>query len=135
MTAQIARILAMPAPQPIEELVQMRQTLLDDIETLDLPPNPLDDLIDRLGGVDQVAEMTGRPGRMVRVQTKNKKNKFVYSKRAAASQDDADRVNLVERRHFMDGTKAAAIISDAASTGISLHAARGCKSSHKRLFC
>lgn len=141
VTAQIARILAMPAPQPIEELVQMRQTLLDDIETLDLPPNPLDDLIDRLGGEEQVAEMTGRSGRMLRAcgSSGQKKDYFIFSKRvtagsgaAAACQDDSDRLNLVERRAFQDGKKSFAIISDAASTGISLHAARGSGGSHKR---
>lgn len=142
--AEIERIAALPPPEPVAALLEMRQTLLDGIQKLDLPPNPLDDLIDRLGGVDQVAEMTGRSGRMVRAcssrDPSQKFDYFTYVKRvtassnncAAASQDDSDRINLVERRKFMDGSKSVAIISDAASTGISLHAARGSGGSHKR---
>lgn len=130
--AEIARITALPPPDPLPPLVEMRQTLLDENQSLNLPPNPLDDLLDRFG-VDNVAEMTGRTVRMVR-----KEGSFVLMRRVTvtnngpASQDDSDRLNLVERRSFQEGEKAFAIISDAASTGISLHAARGSKGSHRR---
>eukprot|EP00980_Cylindrotheca_fusiformis_P021383 scaffold8259_cov143-Cylindrotheca_fusiformis.AAC.1 len=120
------RISSLPAPLPIPELVARRAELLDRIQSIDLPPNPLDDLINRLGGIDQVSEMTGRPGRIVRRSSKY----FVYSKRC--TEDANDRINLVEKRKFMDGIKPFAIISDAASTGISLHAAQGSGASHKR---
>lgn len=46
--------------------VQLKASILERIEALDLPPNPLDELIDRLGGPSNVAEMTGRKARVVR---------------------------------------------------------------------
>ena len=133
------RIAALPPPLPLPELLSMRQDILRSIQQMDLPPNPLDDLIDRLGGVKQVAEMTGRPGRIVRHP--NNHQQFVYSKRGGSSSsssdqeptdDNNDRINLVEKQKFMDGKKSVAIISDAASTGISLHAARNSLACHKR---
>jgi hypothetical protein len=136
MAEQIKR---MPPPQPIRELVMRRQALLDSIKDLDLPPNPLDDIIDRFG-VDNVAEMTGRSGRILR----KTENTFRYTKRFGGSktsyglqmpvsrEDESDRLNVKERALFQSGKKSVAIISDAASTGVSLHADRRCKSSHKR---
>jgi hypothetical protein len=140
--AEIDRIRALPPPPPIPALVAKQKFLLDAVRHLDLPPNPLDDLIDRLGGTEAVAEMTGRSGRIVREKKKGG-DQFVYSKRAVTSDaknntpaihrgEESDRINLIERRLFMDGTKSAAIISDAASTGVSLHAAFGSGASHKR---
>ncbi|KAL3827622.1 hypothetical protein ACHAXA_000495 [Cyclostephanos tholiformis] len=131
-----------PPPEPIPELVDRRNKLLESINYLDLPPNPLDDIIDRLGGVENVAEMTGRTGRVLR----NKSGKYKYVKRfggpskqksyglsiPVSAEDDNDRLNIIERRSWMNGKKSVAIISDAASTGISLHADSRCKSSHKR---
>ncbi|KAL9178650.1 hypothetical protein ACHAXT_001988 [Thalassiosira profunda] len=136
------RIRAEPPPEPIPELVERRNEILESIRTLDLPPNPLDDIIDRLGGVDNVAEMTGRSGRILR----DKEGKYKYTRRfggkskeksyglsmPVSREDESDRLNIVEKRKFMDGKKSVAIISDAASTGVSLHADRRCKSSHKR---
>jgi hypothetical protein len=129
-----------PPPEPIPELVKRRSALLDSIRLLDLPPNPLDDLIDKLGGEDNVAEMTGRNGRILR----NKFGKYKYVKRYGSKQkvyglslqvnadDENDRLNIIEKKKFMQGKKNVAIISDAASTGISLHADKRCNSSHKR---
>ena len=165
LQAEAERIKNLPPPEPIPKLVELRRIILDSIKQLDLPPNPLDDLIDRLGGegqvstrvtVDrhsftsahisimllstQVAEMTGRSGRVVR--TGENQYKFVkrlgvptkqkFGLSMAASAEDADRLNIVEKRKFMDGRKNVAIISDAASTGISLHAAEGSGAAHRR---
>lgn len=53
--AQAEAIKNQPPPEPVDELVELRNNVLESIKTLVLPPNPLDDLIDRLGGVDQVS--------------------------------------------------------------------------------
>ncbi|EOD07809.1 hypothetical protein EMIHUDRAFT_249392 [Emiliania huxleyi CCMP1516] len=70
--------------------------LLQAAAELELPPAALDLLIDECGGAAAVAEMTGRKARVA--------------------------LNVTERNAFMDGKKLVAVISDAASTGISLHA-------------
>jgi hypothetical protein len=138
--AEAERIANLPLPEPIAELVQLRDAILESSKSLVLPPNPLDDLIDRLGGPQHVAEMTGRSGRIVR--TGENEYRFVkrlstpakqkYGLSMPTSSEDADRLNIVEKRKFMDGKKSVAIISDAASTGISLHSAEGSGAAHKR---
>lgn len=51
----------------MDKACQMKADLLKKIEALGrkLPPNTLDQLIDELGGPENVAEMTGRKGRVV----------------------------------------------------------------------
>jgi hypothetical protein len=88
-----------------------------------------------------VAELTGRSGRILRY--KNSQD-FHYVRRIQEkasnnfglsipkSNEDFDKLNITEKKKFMDGRKSVAIISDAASTGISLHAAKGSGAAHKR---
>lgn len=140
MSARQNAINAANAP-PDETLVELRAQLLLKLQKLTLPPNPLDELVDKLGGENAVAEMTGRVGRIVREPGLTS---FKYKKRAgtAASSTkglssfkgevEMDMLNIEERKRFQDGEKYVAIISDAASTGISLHANAGSKNSGRR---
>ena len=169
--------------------IQAKRALLARLETLNLPPTPLDHLIDELGGkgadlflcpqprgqdcvrgaragrrrldrepqnhppppaprareivccsphlsqfrhcdlAEFVAEMTGRRGRLVR----NRAGKIVYEVRGQADGDSIENLNIKETKRFNAGSKLVAIISDAASTGISLHAAT--RVANRRCVC
>lgn len=103
--------------------VQARQDLLAQVDALGLPNNPLDLLIDTLGGPDAVAEMTGRSKRLLR----DEGGKLRLQSRAAPDR------NIVERDLFLKGKKYIAIISEAASAGISLHADRRVANQRRRV--
>lgn len=108
----------------------MKKELLDKLEILGgaLPPNTLDELIDDLGGPEKVAEMTGRKGRVV----SNEDGSISYQSRS--KQDvPLELLNIVEKRRFMDGEKNVAVISEAASSGISLQADRRAKNQRRRV--
>lgn len=64
---------------------------------------------------DQVAEMTGRRGRVVSLP-----DGTVQYQLRSESDVSLEMLNLEEKRRFMDGDKIIAIISEAASSGISL---------------
>ena len=88
----------------------LKQSILDALDALPVPPSPLDSLVDQLGGPAHVAEMTGRATRDVRGPS----GKYKYEARGGDSGGDHS-LNVKERQAFMDGKKSVAIISDAAS--------------------
>ncbi|KAM9306500.1 protein strawberry notch homolog 1 isoform 1-T1 [Pholidichthys leucotaenia] len=114
----------------VELAQKMKKDLLEQLEELaeDLPPNTLDELIDELGGPENVAEMTGRKGRVV----SNDDGSITYESRSELDVP-VEILNLTEKQRFMDGEKNIAIISEAASSGISLQADRRVKNQRRRV--
>ena len=100
---------------------ELKRRLLRRVEELGarLPANALDELVDRLGGSECVAEMTGRKGRVVHEAGTGGGGVVVYESRAEVD-ESADELNVREKERFMAGEKDVAIISEAASSGISL---------------
>ncbi|XP_075154878.1 protein strawberry notch isoform X2 [Haematobia irritans] len=119
-----------PPKDAIERACSMKEELLRKIELLGerLPPNTLDQLIDELGGPDNVAEMTGRKGRVVQSDD----GSIQYESR---SEQDVplETLNITEKQRFMEGTKDVAIISEAASSGISLQSDRRVRNQRRRV--
>jgi len=116
-----------------DELDQIRTLLLTDLQNLELPASAIDDIVYQLGGSAAVAEMTGRKNRC------SVSTRCIYENTTII--DCLDRVqvesriydNLEEKAMFMEGTKLVAIISEAASTGISLHAEVSAKNNRRRV--
>ena len=107
---------------PYTDLRQVKKA----IAVLSLPANPLDTLIDQLGGPHHVAEMTGRKARLVRQQGEGLTGVKWEARNASgvAASATLDLINVHERHMFLNLEKRIAIISEAASAGISLHADR-----------
>ncbi|XP_071944970.1 protein strawberry notch homolog 1-like [Antedon mediterranea] len=120
----------LPGMDAIEKAQLMKQELLDELEEMstELPPNTLDELIDSLGGPENVAEMTGRKGRVV-----SKEDGNVQYEARSESDIPLEILNLTEKKRFMDAKKFVAVISEAASSGISLQADRRVKNQRRRV--
>lgn len=119
-----------PPRSAIERACSMKEELLTQIEALGerLPPNTLDQLIDELGGPENVAEMTGRKGRVVQTED----GAIQYESRSEVDVP-LETLNLTEKQRFMDGEKTVAIISEAASSGISLQSDRRARNQMRRV--
>ncbi|XP_077299576.1 protein strawberry notch isoform X2 [Arctopsyche grandis] len=119
-----------PPRDAIERACTMKEQLLVAIEKLGekLPANTLDQLIDELGGPENVAEMTGRKGRVIQTEG----GQILYESRAEGDVP-LETLNLTEKQRFMDGEKDVAIISEAASSGISLQSDRRARNQRRRV--
>lgn len=102
------------------------QAWIDKVDKLELPANALDRLFNELGGPDNVAELTGRKTRQVRHFDRTlAKDVISYEKRKLS--------NIEEKNLFQAGKKLIAIVSEAASTGISLHADKRVANQRRRV--
>ncbi|KAK0418273.1 hypothetical protein QR680_013470 [Steinernema hermaphroditum] len=113
------------------DLTIIKAELLTAIEKLgkSLPANTLDHLIDELGGPQFVAELTGRKGRVVTKED----GEVGYELRSANADVALEKMNLEEKDLFMKGEKKIAIISEAASSGISLQSDRRAENQLRRV--
>eukprot|EP00092_Neocalanus_flemingeri_P007898 GFUD01008524.1.p1 GENE.GFUD01008524.1~~GFUD01008524.1.p1 ORF type:complete len:1137 (+),score=338.24 GFUD01008524.1:191-3601(+) len=123
---------APPDTGRVERAIAMKEELLGKIEDLggELPANSLDELIDELGGPSLVCEMTGRKGRVV---MDDKTGEFRYESRSVDESVSLEMLNCTEKDRFMNGDKNVAIISEAASSGISLQADKRVKNRKRRI--
>ena len=119
---------AMGGDDEYAKIREIRRRFLAASAALGLPGNPLDTLIAELGGSGAVAELTGRKGRMIR----NDAGKVVYEHRNANGVS-LEMQNMHEKKCFCDGEKLVAIISEAASAGISLQADRRIPNQRRRV--
>ena len=110
------------------QALAMREALRDSLSNIALPGNPID-LILQAFGEDNVAELTGRKER-IGVNAVTGKRELKKRKAQGVAQS---KTNLAEVDAFQDGKKRIAIISDAASTGISLHADKRAKNQQRRV--
>ncbi|XP_017763551.1 PREDICTED: protein strawberry notch [Eufriesea mexicana] len=119
-----------PSRDAVERAYTMKKELLAQVEELGegLPPNTLDQLIDEFGGPENVAEMTGRKGRVVQTED----GTIQYESRSEVDVP-LETLNLTEKQRFMDGEKTVAIISEAASSGISLQSDRRARNQMRRV--
>ncbi|CAD6187636.1 unnamed protein product [Caenorhabditis auriculariae] len=109
----------------------VKAELLAAVERLgpQLPANTLDQLIDELGGPEFVAEMTGRRGHLITTEGGD----VTYQRRNANAEVSLELINMEEKDKFMRGEKLIAIISEAASSGISLQSDKRAQNQRRRV--
>jgi len=105
------------------ENLEKQQELLDKVSDINLPSNPMDEIIDHFG-VSKVAEISGRQNRIVKGKPERRKIKGVPRKQ----------LNLHETQRFQNKDVRVALITGAATTGISLHSDKEAKNQERRVF-
>jgi len=131
VSGNIIKVLVMDktgAPVQSQEALKLKQELLDGLSSLQLPENPLDQLVNHFGEKN-VAEITGRTRRLIR----NTIAGTVEYKKRAPEGVPMHRVNVHSMEQFQSGKCRVAIISDAGSIGISLHASNRAPNCQRRV--
>lgn len=113
------------SPVMCREAVARRDALLERLGSLPAIPTALDQIVQHFGST-QVAEITGRPRRIVRLNDGGTIDRFAVESRPGSA-------NLDETRAFMDDEKPILIFSEAGGTGRSYHADLGAKNQRLRL--
>lgn len=106
------------------EAVAMRDKLIEEIGSISVPEGPLDMLINHFGP-DQVAEVTGRTQRIVRVR----EGGVEKTKREPLSPAKM----LADAKAFQDDRKKILVFSQAGGTGASYHAAKNAANQRLRV--
>lgn len=108
-----------------KEAIAARDQLLQNLEHIRVPDGPLEMILDAFGA-DNVAEITGRRNRVVRVTNDEGNQERVQQRRSASNvKADADQ--------FQAGKKRVLVFSDAGGTGFSFHADLTAKNQERRM--
>ena len=112
-------------PVLCRDAVARRDMLLERLGSLPAIPTALDQIVQKFGS-SQVAEITGRPRRIIRREDSDTIDRFAVESRPGSA-------NIDETRAFMDDEKPILIFSEAGGTGRSYHADLGAKNQRLRL--
>ena len=111
-------------PVICREAEEQRDALIEKLAALPPVPTALDQVVQRFGH-EQVAEVTGRSRRVLRI-TDAKGDRLALRSRPASA-------NLAETAAFMDCTKRILVFSMAGGTGRSYHADLSCGNTERRI--
>ena len=107
------------------EAIAMRDALLETLQQIRVPENPLDSIINSFGS-DRVAEVTGRSRRFVQSRDDEGNLKIVEEKRGKNS-------SKADAEAFQNNKKDILIFSGAGGTGYSFHADNTAENQRKRI--
>ena len=107
------------------EAVALRDELLETLQEIRVPENPLDSIINAFGA-DRVAEVTGRSRRFVQERDEDDNFRLVEQKRGKNS-------STKDAEAFQNNKKDILIFSEAGGTGYSFHADNTAKNQRKRI--
>ena len=107
------------------EAIALRDSLLETLQQIRVPENPLDSIINTFGS-DRVAEVTGRSRRFVQTRDDEGNLKIVEEKRGKNS-------SRADAESFQNDKKDILIFSGAGGTGYSFHADNTAENQRKRI--